>query len=496
MRKRFLILVMVIALFIPFSGINNVEADGEVTVTLVWSSIDEDGNEVTGNDVGVNPFVIADVNPNWKVYDVLYENIDIIQNHFENPNNDKVAGIYVSGDGVSLMAYNEKVSDIIKTEGEWYEVFYPWNQSTKIGDIADANNEVSLYFLMSRLITDDELPAITVDTDMCGIVVGENTQPYATLNGNKAYINIGYWCDKDPRYYNEFFQEPNKLSRYIGTFDASDDSNNKAYAYFHVYASPGYAYRGDAYADVVADPQNAGYWGEKSKITINGEAADNYVTYGDCAYINKLITIDHKWNFSSIEWSDDYSSASARFVSACDHGEEKHYYKDVECEVTSQGDFFTEIRTATISAKNSLDREEHSDQATINKEWNFICTEGDGSKWTKGSSKTLDFTFSNTKNDADTFPAFSKDNAGILYIDGDKNNKVEYINDKDAKISEGSLIVSLNSDYLETLDVGDHTITAQINDSIKATANFTIVKASSSKKTSTTPLPVPNTGIE
>ena len=53
----------------------------------------------------------------------------------------------------------------------------------------------------------------------------------------------------------------------------------------------------------------------------------------------------------------------------------------------------------------------------------------------------------------------------------------------------GSVIVKLNPAYLETLSVGEHTLTAQFDDGDDVTVKFTIKeKAAEEKKTDTTPV--------
>ena len=103
----------------------------------------------------------------------------------------------------------------------------------------------------------------------------------------------------------------------------------------------------------------------------------------------------------------------------------------------------------------------------------YTFTKGDGSKWTKGSEKDLPFTVSRNTADSTTFSRFT----GIL-VDDKSVDPSSYAADP------GSLNVSLRPDFLETLSVGEHTITAVFDDG-RADAGFTIVKKSSGSSSST-----------
>jgi len=104
-------------------------------------------------------------------------------------------------------------------------------------------------------------------------------------------------------------------------------------------------------------------------------------------------------------------------------------------------------------------------------------TQGNGNIWYKGSNKTSNFTFENTDNDEITYDSF----IGIK-VDGniiDKSNYNDY---------EGSVVIELLPSYLETLSIGNHTITALFKDDMSASANFTILSPG-------VPI-IPKTGIE
>lgn len=91
--------------------------------------------------------------------------------------------------------------------------------------------------------------------------------------------------------------------------------------------------------------------------------------------------------------------------------------------------------------------------------------EGDGGKWTKGSTDGLKFTFKRSAEDVTTIEHF----AGIL-VDGKEVAESNY----DAV--SGSVVITLKAPYLETLSAGEHILTAKFNDGDSADAGFTIIE--------------------
>ena len=88
---------------------------------------------------------------------------------------------------------------------------------------------------------------------------------------------------------------------------------------------------------------------------------------------------------------------------------------------------------------------------------------GGGSTWTKSSGLPLIFQIKNSGDDRETYGKFVG-----LQVDG----KPLTI-DKEYTASRGSVIIELKPTYLETLSVGEHTLTAEFTDG-KADAKFTI----------------------
>ena len=96
----------------------------------------------------------------------------------------------------------------------------------------------------------------------------------------------------------------------------------------------------------------------------------------------------------------------------------------------------------------------------------YSISSGDGTQWTKGSSVTADFTFKRSVDDSVTFSHF----AGIQ-VDGKDVDAANYT------AESGSVVVKLKPAYLETLDVGEHVLTALFDDADKADASFRVLEA-------------------
>ena len=85
------------------------------------------------------------------------------------------------------------------------------------------------------------------------------------------------------------------------------------------------------------------------------------------------------------------------------------------------------------------------------KEDSYYLAQGADQSWEKGSSEGLTFTVKRTGDDAMTFSCFRD-----VKVDG---SSVEY---PLSKIAEGSLILTLEPEYLETLSVGEHEVRCQL----------------------------------
>ena len=115
----------------------------------------------------------------------------------------------------------------------------------------------------------------------------------------------------------------------------------------------------------------------------------------------------------------------------------------------------------TIAEKKE-DSDKKDDTDTVSRP-EYKNTSGAGASWSKGTTGTLDFTFKRTENDETTYDHF----AGVK-VDGKTVDAANY-----EKI-KGSVIIKLKSSFLETLETGEHTLTAMFDDADEVTVSFEI----------------------
>ena len=99
----------------------------------------------------------------------------------------------------------------------------------------------------------------------------------------------------------------------------------------------------------------------------------------------------------------------------------------------------------------------------------------DNLSWTRGSNSGLEITIKNTEDDTQTYENFTNK----VSVDG------KVVDDKNYKYKEGSLILTLNKDFLSSLTNGDHKLNVEFEDG-QANVNFRI----------NVPYVAPKTGIE
>lgn len=112
----------------------------------------------------------------------------------------------------------------------------------------------------------------------------------------------------------------------------------------------------------------------------------------------------------------------------------------------------------------------------------YSNTAGDGQTWTKGSTDNASFTFKNDDDDSNTYEEFVS-----AFVDGKELTK-----DKDYTAKAGSVIIDLKPSFLETLSVGEHTLTARFIDDIDVNSKFNVVDKPTPKPT---PSPTPSRNI-
>lgn len=115
-----------------------------------------------------------------------------------------------------------------------------------------------------------------------------------------------------------------------------------------------------------------------------------------------------------------------------------------------------------------------------NKEVTYANTQGDGATYTAGSGEPLEFTFKRNVNDEATFTYFNGVSVDTIGLTPE-----QYL------AEPGSVIVTLKPEYMATLDVGDHTLTALFDDGNDVSVKFTILAQAeeepASQDESTTP---------
>ena len=97
----------------------------------------------------------------------------------------------------------------------------------------------------------------------------------------------------------------------------------------------------------------------------------------------------------------------------------------------------------------------------------YVCTQGDGSTWTRGSTSTLTFVYKRSGADEETFSHFTG-----VEVDGKKLDAKAY----DAR--SGSLVITLKSSYLQGLSAGTHTLQPRFDDGAAQKASFAVTEKS------------------
>lgn len=107
----------------------------------------------------------------------------------------------------------------------------------------------------------------------------------------------------------------------------------------------------------------------------------------------------------------------------------------------------------------------YGDDITVTLRGVYNC-DATTSEWTKGSGKTVEFRFKKEFNDEDCFEKFT----GVL-VDGKAAER-----DKDYTAVKGSTIITFSAEFLETLELGDHSVKALFEDG-EATVGIKVVEA-------------------
>ena len=112
----------------------------------------------------------------------------------------------------------------------------------------------------------------------------------------------------------------------------------------------------------------------------------------------------------------------------------------------------------------------------------YFCKEGDNYVHTKGSKKEMRVVFDSAKGGAEVLKH-------LTGVDVDKTA----IPPKFTKLSVGSVIIDVSPEYLDTLSIGEHSLTANFDDGNSVTIKFSVVEPDK-KENSKTELKITDTG--
>ncbi|MBO4901858.1 MAG: Ig-like domain repeat protein [Lachnospiraceae bacterium] len=227
--------------------------------------------------------------------------------------------------------------------------------------------------------------------------------------------------------------------------------------------------------------------GGKGTLTLTKPAAGQYsitaVFAGDGQYASSstasavtFTVAAHEWKFVDFSWTgnetDGYTKAVANYE--CENDSSHTTTADANITETVTDPTTTAegktTYTANVTAENSPDKAPHCStdtnedkEAKVTDKIVYTFSKGDGSKWTKGSSSTLDFTVNRSVADESTFGRVQE-----IKVDG------KALEDPDIKTSSGSLNGSLQPAYLETLSEGTHKLVVTFDDGDSPEMAFTI----------------------
>ena len=475
------------------------EKDSPLTLTIHWSDVDETDHQ--------DPIVIS-VASGTTVKDAVStidKSYGTHWDYFEEENYDAFWAYFATKPFSDFADYSQTDFD---TEVD----------SVLIDGDATVDKDMDVYFYMMQPIA--VVPEFTVTAPVCGDSTttpkdGDEWNWDAQTNPPKASVK--------GENYTLYHHEDELSSAWL---DSEDWSKG-----FDPYIG---SFVGDEeYVANVWLETKVGYYFPDEKVTVgeDGELVDSFLTGAQTllCVIAKVKAV-HDWEEGySVEWNADNSKCTA--TKAC-KGDERHTItetvkptskitKEPTCEedgeetftATFENDLFdeetitqpvdalghdygdwTETKAATVDAEGEetrtcsrcgnketrsvpkLEPEDPSDEPSGDETVSYSNTEGNGSSWTKGSTDTLTFTFKRNTDDELTYGHFVRALVDNTEIDPSKYKK-----------SSGSIKIELLPSYLETLAVGEHTLTAVFSEGKNATATFTILEEKSSTPDKKTP---------
>ncbi|SEO71331.1 Ig-like domain-containing protein [Denitrobacterium detoxificans] len=185
--------------------------------------------------------------------------------------------------------------------------------------------------------------------------------------------------------------------------------------------------------------------------------------------------LGHDWGDPAYEWAADNGSVTATLACKRDASHVETETAETTSAVTKEPTEAEEgARTYTATFANPAFETQAKTEPIPKLEpdggVSYRSAEGDGLQWTRGSSATADFTFKRSVDDDATFSHFTG-----IQVDGEDVDAANYT------AEPGSVIVKLKPAYLETLAVGEHTLTAMFDDAGSVDARFEVLAAPAAK---------------
>ena len=224
----------------------------------------------------------------------------------------------------------------------------------------------------------------------------------------------------------------------------------------------------DQYTVSYEDNVNAG----TAKVTVTGKEIGNYEFSGTKNFTIKKAAVTVKADDKTKEYSaaDPELTAAVTGLVANDkisytltreEGESAGTYVITPSGDAVQGNYTVQYIPGILTIKEKPRTE-------------YFCKEGDNYVHTKGSKKEMRVVFDSAKGGAEVM----KHLTGV-YVENDA------IPQKFMKLSIGSVIIDVSPEYLDTLSIGEHSLTASFDDGNSVTIKFSVVEADKKENSKT-----------
>ena len=370
--------------------------------------------------------------------------------------------------------YNEAMAYIKQTEGRnhidlnntgKYSLYAAWNSKQSFSAYASEGAAFNDRFTGSEVLnkdTDIYIPykmnvpvEITVKAPVCGQSASADAPQVTMPEGAK-------WNNGSPSGFPRWIKGANDPGAYTGFIVGDND--------YYIYVVVNLTF---------------GYYSDKNSTAVvnGGEFVTNWMTDGTRYGFFAKVTAVHDWDDGEVTVKPTCTEPGEKTIS-CKHNGEEWHTEDAEKteEIAALGHdwgAWKVTKEPTTEAEGEEQRvcarcgeiETRAIPKLDPEEISYRNTSGNGATWEKGSSKTLAFTFKRSVDDKEALAHFTG-----IQVDGKDVAADKYT------AKSGSVIVTLKADYLETLSVGEHKITAFFDDGNDPAATFTITKKKDEKK--------------